>query len=555
MENKTFDIRQSLLTKSKQPNKDIIILAIDDASYEYILDNYGQWPLSRSVYADLITYLESYNPKSIVFDLMFVKSLNNDSKSDEKLGSAFKKYKNVYTAMNLDNQDQDLRKAPILPDKLSAKIENNSKRVDLGSYKYTNCRSIIDPIINSTSNIGMINVSREDDGILRSMPSFLNYNGRYYPQLGLKIALDYLKHNSQKEFVIDKDGNLLIGDKKIYLDNDSDIILNWYGQGATFENIPIYKVLKSINSNNKGSYDFHNKIIYIGATASSLFDIKTTPVDKIFPGVEVQATYVNNLIDSSVIRKTSFGVNVFVNLLLILLTAGFVFGLNSLSGSFLAVIGLVSVYLIYTYELMKHFNMWAQIVNPIIFVFITLILALCIKYLLISKDFDKQYKLATTDGLTELYNHRFFQEQMKMYVENAARYNNKFSLLILDIDYFKKFNDNYGHQSGDAVLKQVSFELKKNVRSSDIVCRYGGEEISIILPNTEFDEACKIANKLCSIISSKEFQLANGKTSNVTVSIGVSTYGDSDGVDSSSIIDSADKRLYNAKQNGRNRVN
>lgn len=98
------------------------------------------------------------------------------------------------------------------------------------------------------------------------------------------------------------------------------------------------------------------------------------------------------------------------------------------------------------------------------------------KYILKSRDFEYQYALATTDGLTELYNHRYFQEQMIHNVETAKRYNSEFSLIIIDIDFFKKFNDNYGHQSGDAVLKQVAQILKKNVRATDIACRYGGEE-------------------------------------------------------------------------------
>lgn len=127
-----------------------------------------------------------------------------------------------------------------------------------------------------------------------------------------------------------------------------------------------------------------------------------------------------------------------------------------------------------------------------------------IKYLIKSRDFDAQYKLATTDGLTELYNHRYFQEQMQRYVSHSMRYETPFSLIIIDIDFFKKFNDNYGHQSGDAVLRQVAMTLKKNVRTTDIVCRYGGEEMSIILPNTKQEEAIAIAQKLCSMVASKK---------------------------------------------------
>ena len=128
-------------------------------------------------------------------------------------------------------------------------------------------------------------------------------------------------------------------------------------------------------------------------------------------------------------------------------------------------------------------------------------------------------------------------------------------LIIIDIDFFKNFNDTFGHQSGDAVLRQVAFVLKKNVRMSDIVCRYGGEEMSIILPSTTYDEAVNLANKLCRLVSDRKYKLSNGKESNVTISLGVSAFGPKDGQTPAELIEAADKRLYNAKNNGRNRVN
>ena len=143
---------------------------------------------------------------------------------------------------------------------------------------------------------------------------------------------------------------------------------------------------------------------------------------------------------------------------------------------------------------------------------------------------------------------------MQNQVSHCNRYDVPMSLIIIDIDFFKKFNDSFGHQSGDAVLRQVAFVLKKNVRSADIVCRYGGEEMSIILPNTKYEEAVKIAEKLCNMVAAKTYKLSNGRESNVTISLGVASFGD-DGTTPAQIIENADKRLYNAKNNGRNRVN
>ena len=193
MENSTFDIRQKVLTNSgvRKHNKDIIIIAIDDASYEYILDKYGEWPMRRDMYAKMVDYIEKQHPKAIAFDLMFVKSLKSDNAADEALINIFKKYDNVYTAMNLDNQPKDLRIPPNLPEKLSLKVPDDNNYYKDQLMEYSNCRTILSGIIDATSNIGMINVSRSDDGVLRQMPLYLKYHGKLYPQLGYLIGKRY----------------------------------------------------------------------------------------------------------------------------------------------------------------------------------------------------------------------------------------------------------------------------------------------------------------------------------------------------------------------------
>ena len=534
MENRTFDIRQNVIAKSgvREHNKDIVIVAIDDASYEYILEHYGEWPLRRDMYAKMVDYIESQQPRTVAFDLMFVKSMKSAISADNSLVEVFKKYDNVYTSMNLDNQPEDLRKAQQLPDKLAISPDS----VADNPIEYSNCRIILQGILDATSHIGMINVSRSDDGVLRKMPLYLKYNNKYYPQLGYLVA----------------QGSGMM--KKVQSDDEASVILNWYGPAETFENIPMYKLLKAADGGETFDYDFHNKIVYFGATAASLFDIKTVPVDKVYPGVEVQATYVNNLLDGSLIKKCPEYVNLLAGLVLALLTVLAVLKIQSMPTAFGLSFTIYTVYVLFAYELMRMNYYWIKIVSPVAFAIFAFILAVIIKYLIKSRDFDAQYKLATTDGLTELYNHRYFQEQMQNQVSHSKRYGVPLSLIIIDIDFFKKFNDTYGHQSGDAVLRQVAFALKKNVRATDIVCRYGGEEMSIILPNTKYEEAVGIANKLCTIVSEKKCKLANGKESNVTISLGVSTYG-ADGETPAIIIESADKRLYHAKENGRNRVN
>lgn len=559
IENRTFDLRQNVMINShhKAADKNIVIVAIDDASYEYILDKYGEWPLSRDMYVKVVDYLESHKPQSIAFDLMFVKSMKSKSEADLALVNAFKKYENLFTAMNLDNQPADLRIPPELPEKLSVNVENNSKDVNLNTQTYTNCRSILQGILDNTSNIGMINVSRAEDGILRRMPLFVKYQDKFYPQLGLKVGMNYLKSKENldvKDFVIDKNSNLILGNRKIYVDSEGSAILNWYGPTASYEHIPMYKLIKIVNGELPDSgYDFKDKIIYFGTTASSLFDIKTVPVSKIYPGVEVQATYVNNIIDNNFIKKADKAFTIAAGVLLALITGLIVMKVSSAFVASLASLSIYVIYMLSAYFAMKYFNLWIELVYPLILAVAAFISALVVKYFIKSRDFEQQYKLATTDGLTELYNHRYFQEQMKRQIDNSKRYETEFSMIILDIDFFKKFNDTFGHQAGDAVLRQVAQTLKKNVRATDIVCRYGGEEMSIILPNTGRDVAYSTAEKICQRVSDRKFKLGGDKETSVTISLGVSTFP-YDGNESAVLIEAADKRLYNAKNNGRNQV-
>lgn len=554
VENRTFDLRQSILINegAKKPSEDIVIVAIDDATYEYILDNYGEWPLPRDTYAKVINYLEQQSPRSIVFDLMFVKSIKSSNGADEMLINSFQKYNNIFTSMNFDNQSEDLRIPPELPDKLSLNIQNNSK-IDFSQLTFSNCRKILQGIIDATSNVGIINVSRSDDGILRKMPLVVKYKDKFYPQLALKVGLNYLGE-TQQTFTIDKHSDLHIGDRRIYLDKDGSAILNWYGPAGTYTYIPMYQLIKAVNGEKTElDYDFSNKIVYFGTTAASLFDIKTVPTGKIYPGVEVQATYVNNILDNNFIKKVDRGYTIVLSLLLALLIASVVTRVNSAFAASMMSLSTYFVYILIAYYAMRFENLWLELIYPLIFSIVAFTLAYIVKYLIKSRDFEQQYMLATTDGLTELYNHRYFQEQIRMQVEQSKRYSNNFSLIIIDIDFFKKFNDTFGHQSGDAVLRQVAQTLKKNVRATDIVCRYGGEEMSIILPNTTKDEAFATAQKICNRVAEKTFKLTGNNETHVTISLGVSTFP-FDGDTAPKIIEAADKKLYNAKNNGRNQV-
>lgn len=161
--------------------------------------------------------------------------------------------------------------------------------------------------------------------------------------------------------------------------------------------------------------------------------------------------------------------------------------------------------------------------------------------------------LATRDGLTGLYNHKFFYTTLEKEIIRADRYNDEISMLLIDIDYFKKVNDTYGHRAGDTILKSLSQRLSTRSRTTDTLCRYGGEEITMILVKTNITDAQVIAEEIRLLIEKEPFVIEDGTPISITVSIGVSTYSER-AKEASVIVSNADDALYKAKENGRNRV-
>jgi len=162
--------------------------------------------------------------------------------------------------------------------------------------------------------------------------------------------------------------------------------------------------------------------------------------------------------------------------------------------------------------------------------------------------------LSYIDDLTGIYNHRFFIQQLTMEVERRRRYSSPLSLLMIDIDYFKNYNDTNGHLAGDQALRTIALLIQQGVRQTDIVARYGGEEFSAILINSAKEDAKKIAERVRENVAEARFPNENSQPNgDLTVSIGVGTFSPSIST-LTDLIREADSALYRAKGTGRNRV-
>ncbi|MGK2905533.1 MAG: sensor domain-containing diguanylate cyclase [Desulfuromonadales bacterium] len=168
---------------------------------------------------------------------------------------------------------------------------------------------------------------------------------------------------------------------------------------------------------------------------------------------------------------------------------------------------------------------------------------------------ERVTKLACTDGLTGLYNHGQFKKHFAEEVARANRYNKALSIILLDVDDFKKFNDTYGHPSGDIVLQEMAHMLRGLLRNSDAIYRYGGEEFIVLLPETALQEAITVAERIRILVETESPRFLNGisKASGITVSVGVAALPDC-GMDTRTLLKSVDDLMYQAKREGKNKV-
>jgi len=184
-----------------------------------------------------------------------------------------------------------------------------------------------------------------------------------------------------------------------------------------------------------------------------------------------------------------------------------------------------------------------------------LFMARVVRFASIAIENASLFRQAITDRMTGLYSHHFFEKTLEEELERARRYKSTFSLLMFDIDHFKKFNDVYGHLQGDKIIREIARQLIRSIRQVDFPARYGGEEFAIILPSVDIAGALVVAERIRRKIEAFAFSNANGGPSlHVTISVGVTELDPESAYAPTEVIREADRALYKSKAEGRNRV-
>ncbi|MCM8770823.1 MAG: CHASE2 domain-containing protein [Candidatus Omnitrophica bacterium] len=523
----TLDYRFKLRPQ-KKGSPQIAIVEIAEDSIQQI----GRWPWSRDWHAELIDILTLYKAKIIDIDILF--SEKSEEPIDNFLASAIKRANNVYLPFVFERSRGEIRRIESLP------------------VFYANIKGT-----------GYINVLPDEDGVIRRIEFFKEYQGKTYYHIGFKIACDYLGVKEEdiqiypKRFIELK--NTSIGNIKIPLDEQNRTILNWPGKWEkTFKHFSFVDIIVSHQQVKEGMkprinlQEFKDKICLVGLTAVGLIDIKPIPLETLYPALGVHACIIDNILRKDFIRDLG---RFYKNLAIIFcsLLVGMIFLLIKKPIKFaLLTLALATGYCLLVVFLFNTKGLWLNLIYPLFSLTLAYTSMTLYSQIVSALEKARLYKLAITDSLTGVYVRGHFNLLLDAKIQEARRSQQRLSIAMLDIDHFKSFNDTYGHQTGDFILKEVAAICKSATRGWDVLARYGGEEFVLMLPNTDLKGAKMLAERIRALIEKHVFIDNNNMSYRVNISLGVADLEEQDTRET--LVNKADAALYLAKRTGRNKV-
>lgn len=495
------------------------------------LNRAGQWPMSDETMSRLVREISRHEPVAIGLDIY--RNFPVEPGTDE-LNETFEQTPNVIGIERVVGES----------------VPAHPKLIELGQT--------------ASSDL----IADADGNVRRGLLSVLTSSNEVKETLGTVLAMNYfLYERGITVEVIDESGpKLALGAGVVqpferndggYVNADAggfQVLLNYRGSYERFESIPMSDVLAGELKPEK----VKGRIVFVGATAVSLNDWFATPVggDQV-AGVYIHAHLASQLMDVALEGKSFL--QTVPDVVEWLWT-----------GVWIALSMLVSRSVLYSGSLKSEVSVWQMIVRMAV-VNVSLVatgftLFLCGWWLplvlpmaamsttmMLGMGYRNQQlqDLAAYDELTQVSNRRYFDERLAEALKGYQR----LSLILCDVDYFKAYNDRYGHPAGDRCLQQVAKALQLAVRDTDLVARYGGEEFVVVLPNTDEALAANIADRIQIHIRQMEILHEGSQVSEwVTLSCGVATVSKDQSLTPLQLVEYADQALYEAKQSGRNRT-
>jgi diguanylate cyclase (GGDEF)-like protein len=504
-------------------NPKIVIIEITDAD----ISGVGRWPWGRSWLAAMAKTLSDLGARYTYFDIILSEA--STDQDDALFEEALKTSKNVYLPFVFQGMPYDIKNS-FLPIKR------------FSDYK---------------KGTGAVNIYPDIDGVVRRIPLVLFDKDTPYPHVALQIAMDYSKSSIEE---IRPDSILLSNSKEkitIPLVEKNKMLIDWPGKWAdTFKHYRFTDVLagyQDILENKKPQInpnDFKDSICLVALTAIGLYDIKSIPLQPEYPGIGVIASTISDILNKNFLYTPPIWVTVLLIYLMALIPSFLISGEKPMRET-TYIVAAGTLYFLVNLSFFKQ-GVALNFSFPFLALFVSYLSVETYNFVRVSVERQVFLKMSITDGLTSLYNVSYFKMLLETEIK-LTKYepSRKFSIVMIDVDHFKKFNDTYGHQVGDLVLKEVAVALNNSVRSSDIVARYGGEEMIILLKGSAMNNALVIAEKIRSNVENRVIKQQD-KVYRVTISVGVSEFHLSDSLEK--LIKRADEGLYKAKESGRNRV-
>jgi diguanylate cyclase (GGDEF)-like protein len=458
------------------------------------LNELGQFPWSRQRYVELLNIINQAKPNVVAFDIIF----SDHSPDDIKFAQAIKKHRRVVLAQAWDTQGklwkprQELEQAAIATGHIFR-------------HKYA-------------------------DGIVRRIETEI----KGIPSLAIAALQAYTTFADTPPL------NKL----------ENPLWINWISKT---ENIPHYSFVDVITE--KISPDkFNNKIILVGVNAPGV-DSLSTPFDYDPPtgGVCIHATIISNFLQGNLLKLFPVG-----GWVMLFLFAGpgisWAIAKWQTRQKWLLMLTFAITWVIISLLSLK-INYWLPVARPIILVYITISISTLWEHRKIKLDNQSLFYLANYDGLTQVANRRRFDEYMQQQWEKMTRKKSYLSLILCDVDFFKRYNDTYGHQAGDVCLKKVAQAMTQGVKkTTDLVARYGGEEFAVVLPDTNLQQAIEIGESIRSQLQTLAIPHTTSDVSDqITLSLGIASVVPSHDITPALLIKATDEALYQAKQQGRDR--
>jgi len=526
--------------KKAQPIFDKVV-SIDMAQDS--IDQIGRWPWDRSWHATLITALKQSNAQAVLYDVIF--SEPSAKKEDLALKVAIENAGNIYLPYVFNIE------------------EINSEQLITPNVIY-GVDSYMESLGGAIGGTGFINIAPDVDGTLRRVPLIIEHDGRRHLQIAFKVACDLL--GVREDEIIVKRGKYIRLPLKngrrvidIPIDNNYQMIINWPGTWKkAFKHFSFIDVIKSLRALSQDRTpiipleSFSNKVCVVGMAVSGLMDTKPTPLEPLYPAMGIHTCILNNILRSDFCSEAPRGLIIGLIISLSLAT-GLYISLSHPVRDFLLTLGLMISYFAISALLFYFTQIWINIIYPSIAILLTYTGLTLYSQIRINVEKKQLFKMATTDHLTGLYQKRHFDTLMHTVFSDrrSAKKTKKLSVIMADIDHFKRINDTYGHLLGNVVIKTISRTIKSVCRPLDICARFGGEEFIVMLPNAGLKEATIIAERIRKAVEKKVYRYKN-LACKATISLGVASLKREKKEDL--LIEKADKALYAAKSQGRNKV-